>query len=144
MLGSSLKYWVTGDIPRLLPGDRKQVTAMTSLQLMLEDISKRYDPAYDDRIQVLTQEKMETYPPSCNAVEASVLQAVALFQVMDEEGFSHSERGAVFAAALEKLTGTSLSAQAWQEIMDMPVYGIESFSPGVSKELKGISNPMGE
>ena len=37
---------------------------MTPVQLMLEDISKRYDPAYADRIQELTQAKLETYSPN--------------------------------------------------------------------------------
>lgn len=111
---------------------------MTPVQLMLEDISKRYDPAYADRIQELTQAKLETYSP--NTLDEAVMQIVSLYEVMEEEGFSHSERGAVFARALEQLTGTDLSAQAWQEILDTPVYELSRFSPEVREELKGLSD----
>lgn len=112
---------------------------MTPIQLMLEDISKRYDPAYADRIQMLTQAKLETYPP--DTLDESVMQIVSLYGVMEEEGFGHSERGAIFARALEHLTGTGLSAQAWQEILDTPVYELSRFSAEVREELKGLSNP---
>lgn len=112
---------------------------MTPIQLMLEDISKRYDPAYADRIQMLTQAKLETYPP--DTLDESVMQIVSLYGVMEEEGFSHSERGSILAAALEHLTGTGLSAQAWQEILDTPVYELSRFSPEVREELKGLSDP---
>ena len=112
---------------------------MTPIQLMLEDISKRYDPAYADRIQMLTQAKLEAYPS--NTLDESVIQIVSLYAVMEDEGFSHSERGAIFARALEQLTGTDLSAQAWQEILDTPVYELSRFSPEVREELKGLSNP---
>lgn len=112
---------------------------MTPIQLMLEDIAHRYDQAYADCIQLLTQQKLESY--QSNTLDESVMQIVSLYEVMDEEGFSHSERGAVFAAALEKLTSQSLSPQAWEEIQDMPVYGIKSFSPSVSEELQRLTDP---
>lgn len=110
---------------------------MTPIQLMLEDIASRYDQAYADRIRLLTQAKLETYP---STDVSAVLEVVCLFQVMDEEGFSHSERGEVFASVLEKLTGTRLSPQAWREIMDSPVYGIQAFSPSVSEELQRLTD----
>ena len=111
---------------------------MTPIQLMLEDISRRYDQDYANRIQMLTQAKLETYPP--NTLDESVMQIVSLYGVMEEEGFSHSERGSILAVALEHLTGTGLSAQAWQEILDTPVYELSRFSPEVREELKGLSD----
>ena len=111
---------------------------MTPIQFMLEDIASRYDQAYADRIHLLTQAKLEDY--SSNSLEDAVMQVIALHAVMDEEGFSHSERGAVFAAALERMTGTSLSVQAWHEIFDIPVYGIKGFSPVVSEELRQLTD----
>lgn len=107
---------------------------MTSVQIMLDEIAKRYDEAYADRVWLLTQEKLETYPPTYE------MAVVCLFQVMDEEGFSPSERGAILAAVLEHLTGQSLSPKAREEILDMPVYGTSSFSPEVKEELRSISH----
>lgn len=113
----------------------KQVTTMRSVQLILDEITKRYDQGYADRIQSLAERSN-----SSSEGEDWFLQLVALYQVMNEEGFSPSERGAILATVLEHLTGQSLSPSVWTEIQDMPVYGTSSFSPEVKAELRSLSH----
>ena len=106
-------------------------------QLILDEIAKRYDETYASHIWHLVQAKIET-----SGDGTAVLEVVALYQVMDEEGFSPSERGAILATLLQSVTGQSLSADAWAEIQDIPVYNISSFSPEVKGELRRLySNP---
>ena len=106
-------------------------------QLILDEITKRYDEGYASHIWHLVQAKMESDPLMDNK---AVLEVVALYQVMDEEGFSPSERGAILATLLQSVTGQRLSADAWAEIVDMPVYGTSTFSPEVKEELRRLSS----
>ena len=109
---------------------------MTPIQLILDEIAKLYDEAYASHIWHLAQAKIETNPLTDNKV---VLEVVALYQVMDEEGFSPSERGAILATLLQSVTSQRLSADAWAEIVDMPVYGTSTFSPDVKEELRRLT-----
>ena len=104
-------------------------------QLILDEIAKRYDEGYASHIWHLVQAKIET-----SGDGMAVLEVVALYQVMDEEGFSPSERGTILATLLQSMTGQRLSADAWAEIVDMPVYSISSFSPEVKAELRSLTS----
>ena len=109
---------------------------MKHIQFILNEIARRYDQGYADHIWTATQIKFAADYASSMEEDGGLLQLVALYRVMDEEGFSHSERGAIFAALFEDVKGQSLSAEAWTEVLDMPVYGTSSFSTEVSGELR--------
>ncbi len=110
-------------------------------QLILKEIAARYDQDYADHVWSLADRNC----PSSKGEYGGLLQLVALYQVMGEEGFSPSERGAIFADLLQSVTGHYLSAKAWAEVLNMPVYGTSSFSPEVREELRQLSNlvPLG-
>lgn len=111
------------------------------VQLILDEIAARYDPTIASHVWSLTQRKLAADCP-----EEELLPLVTLYQVMGGEGFSPSERGAIFATLLQSVTGQDLSPQAWAEILGMPVYETSSFSPVVKEELRYLSNldPVGE
>jgi len=117
------------------------MTLTKQAQFILDEIARRYDQGYASRIRSMTEFKLSVAYP-----EEGLLQLVALYQVMDEEGFSQSERGAIFGTLFEDVTHESLSLQAWAEVLDMPVYGMSKFSSEVSEELRRFADhgPIGE
>lgn len=107
------------------------MTLTKQAQFILDEIARRYDQGYASYIRSKTQFKFAgDYP------EEGLLQLVALYRVMDGEGFSPSERGAIFGTLFEDVTRENLSPQVWAEVLDMPVYGTSKFSPEVSEELR--------
>ena len=63
------------------------MTLTKQAQFILDEIARRYDQGYASRIRSMTEFKLSVAYP-----EEGLLQLVALYQVMDEEGFSQSER----------------------------------------------------
>lgn len=117
------------------------MTLTKQAQFILDEIARRYDQGYADHVWSLADRTCS----SSKGEYGGLLQLVALYQVMGEEGFSPSDRGAIFAELLQSVTGHNLSAKAWAEVLDMPVYETSGFSPEVRKELRYLSNlaPMG-
>ena len=68
---------------------------MKHIQFILNEIARRYDQGYADHIWTATQIKFAADYASSMEEDGGLLQLVALYRVMDEEGFSHSERGAI-------------------------------------------------
>ena len=123
------------------------MTPTKHVQLILDEIVSRYDQAIADHVWSRTEIKVSSYlsadamvdhssPSSANpSLELSMLQLISIFKVMDEEGFSPSERGSILMTAFESITGEPMSARAWREINDAPVYGTSQFSQEVKAEL---------
>ena len=111
------------------------MTPTKHVQLILDDIASRYDQAIADHVWSLTEIRAATYSSSDGMVDQSFTQLIAIYKVMDEEGFSPSERGSILMTAFESITGEPMSARAWREISNAPVYGTSQFSPEVKAEL---------